>query len=100
MVMDETGTKQRLDVFNALLVTLLEADLGQKFAALQVVHGDGMIVDLGDEGNFGRIFVGGVAQVEQVVLHGNDFSAGGSSEENHVVRAQPGLDVRSARHQV
>src|SRR6185369_6124691 len=99
MVVHKSGAEQRFNVLDALLVALLEADLGEKLAALQVVQGDGIVVDLGDEWNVGRIFVSRVAEVQQVVLYGDDLAAGGGGEKDHVVRACSGLDVRSRGNQ-
>ena len=55
MVVHEAGAEQRLNILDALLVAFPEVDLCEPLTALQVAHGDGMVVDLGDEWDVGRI---------------------------------------------
>ena len=58
-----------------------------------------MVVDLGDEIDIGRIVVGLVAEIQQVVLYRDDLAASGGGVKDHVVRTRLGLDVRARGNQ-
>ena len=98
--MHEAGAEQRLHVLDAFLVAILEAELREAFTALQIVHGDGVVIDLGDEVDIGRIAVGRFAEIQQVVLHGNQLPTRGRGVEDHVVRADLGLDVTAGGDEI
>ena len=66
MVVHESGSKQPVDIFDPLSVTRLEVDGRQSLTGTQIMDGDRVRIDLGDEIDIRWVIVRGMPRLRRL----------------------------------